>query len=355
MSNPTVPQADALKRFPSHHLVGRFHVGQAPAEQDVGQHGEEPVGRARLERDPAGRHQEARAIDDVGASLDDRREELRVLVRIELEVGVLDEQHVAGRERQPEADGGPLSHVDRAVVDMHGQVRRQHALVDRAARAVGGAVVRDHDFHLDPAEVHGGHALEHFVDRLLFVVNGNDDGQTHGPRCRHYTTADRPRTDRRGDRGRGVVGDRAALRRRHHRRPRPFTPPRATHSARSSPRSRCSWLPVPLLGAPAFGAALASRRRRPWTAIRAGGSAGRVVRARGRDRVEHACVRRLGFVVLPAPGGRLRARARNVARAAAHAAARRAPGLVRADRFRSGARAPRSPPSRSAHPGSRSR
>ena len=42
---------------------------------------------------------------------------------IELEVRVLDQQHVAGREREPEADGRTLSKVDRAVVDVHRQVR----------------------------------------------------------------------------------------------------------------------------------------------------------------------------------------------------------------------------------------
>ena len=62
------------------------------------------------------------------------------------------------------------------MIDMHRQVRRQVALVDDAPRAVGRAVVGDDDFLLDRAEVDGGDALEHFVDRLFLVVDGNDDG-----------------------------------------------------------------------------------------------------------------------------------------------------------------------------------
>ena len=55
------------------------------------------------------RRQEARAVDDVGAAVEDRREQLRVLGGIELEVGVLDEEDVAGGERQAHADRGALS------------------------------------------------------------------------------------------------------------------------------------------------------------------------------------------------------------------------------------------------------
>ena len=95
---------------------------------------------------------------------------------IELEVGILDEQDVSSREGQPHPDRGALSHVDRAVVDMHGQVRRQPTLVDGAARPVGRSVVRDDDLHRDATEVHSGDSFEDLLDGLLFVVDRNDDG-----------------------------------------------------------------------------------------------------------------------------------------------------------------------------------
>jgi predicted carbohydrate-binding protein with CBM5 and CBM33 domain len=42
--------------------------------------------------------QEARAVDDLSEAADDRRQERRVVGRVVLEVGVLDEQDVAGGE-----------------------------------------------------------------------------------------------------------------------------------------------------------------------------------------------------------------------------------------------------------------
>ena len=84
--------------------------------------------------------EEARAVDDVGAAVDDRREQLRVLVGIELEVRVLDQQDVAGRECQAQPDRRPLAEVDRAVMDMHRQVapaaavRRSRGACRRSSR-----------------------------------------------------------------------------------------------------------------------------------------------------------------------------------------------------------------------------
>ena len=62
-----------------------------------------------LNGDAAVGAEEARAVDDVGASVDERRKQLRVFRGIELEVRVLDQQHVTGREREPEAHRGALS------------------------------------------------------------------------------------------------------------------------------------------------------------------------------------------------------------------------------------------------------
>ena len=56
-------------------------------------------------------------------------EQLRVLVGVQLEIGVLDQQDVAGREGEPEPHRRPFAEIDRAVVDVHRQVRRQPALV----------------------------------------------------------------------------------------------------------------------------------------------------------------------------------------------------------------------------------
>ena len=60
---------------------------------------------------------EARAIDDVGISLDQRFQQVRVLARIVLEVGVLDEAELAARLFDGVANSRALSLVSRAADD----------------------------------------------------------------------------------------------------------------------------------------------------------------------------------------------------------------------------------------------
>src|SRR5436190_6610185 len=93
-------EADAIERFPFEHFVGRLHVGQPRAEQNIGQHREETIGETPPESDVAGRGQEPRAVDDLRTPFEDRGQQPSVLVRIELEVRVLHEEDVPGREAQ---------------------------------------------------------------------------------------------------------------------------------------------------------------------------------------------------------------------------------------------------------------
>ena len=58
---------------------------------------------------------EPRAEDDVGLVLDDRLDELGILLRVVLEVGILDDDDVAGGVSEAGAQGGPLALV--AVVE----------------------------------------------------------------------------------------------------------------------------------------------------------------------------------------------------------------------------------------------
>ena len=118
--------------------------------------------------------EEPRAINDIRASLEQRLEQQAVLIRIELEVGVLHQDDVAAREREAEANGRALAEIDRAMVNVHGQSGRPAARVDDAARAVGRSVVRDDDFLFNRAEIDSRDTIDDGIDRLLFVVNGND-------------------------------------------------------------------------------------------------------------------------------------------------------------------------------------
>src|SRR4051794_11276609 len=172
-------EPDAVERLTPEHLVRGLHVGEPPPEQHVRQHRQEAVRDPALERDTDRRREKARTVDDVGAAVEDRREQAAVLVRVELEIGVLHEQDVAGGERESEPHGGALSEIDRAVVGLDAGVVDPAALVDRASRAVARSVVGDDHLALEIAEIHFPDALDHLSDRLLFVVDRNDDGQFH--------------------------------------------------------------------------------------------------------------------------------------------------------------------------------
>ena len=58
---------------------------------------------------------EARAEDDVGVAVDDRLDELPVLVRVVLEVGVLDDDDVARGAREARPDG--VAFAARAILE----------------------------------------------------------------------------------------------------------------------------------------------------------------------------------------------------------------------------------------------
>src|SRR2546430_1674803 len=78
--------------------------------------------RCRLEK--------PRAIHDVGATLENGREQASVFARIELGVRILHQKDVAGRELQPDAHGRALTEVDWAVVALHARIADPPAGVD---------------------------------------------------------------------------------------------------------------------------------------------------------------------------------------------------------------------------------
>src|SRR5204863_6036619 len=93
-------QADAVQRLAPEHLVGRLHVAETRAEQEVRKPRQSLVGDARLERNRSSRSKEPRAVDDVRVPRENRREQAAVFLRVELEVGVLNQDNVAGRVLQ---------------------------------------------------------------------------------------------------------------------------------------------------------------------------------------------------------------------------------------------------------------
>src|SRR4029077_18096169 len=135
--------------------------------------------------------EKARTEDDVGAAVEDGLEQLGGVARVVFEIGVLDEDDFAGGFGEAATEGSALALVLRLkektqiaefnrIVAIVGRRRGFAAglasgeTFENLAGAVGGAVIDDEDFLAD-----GGFddATEDFVDRGLFVVDGDDHGE----------------------------------------------------------------------------------------------------------------------------------------------------------------------------------
>ena len=166
-------QLDCLDDLAPEDLVAGLHVGEVEVGEAVGQQGQQPVGdhvpeKQHPVRVAAG---EARAVDHVGVVLEDRRDQPRVVGRVVFQVGVLDDDDVAGRRRDASACRSTLAAVVRledGAVDAVGERAAQ-----QLDAAVGRAVV-DHD---DLKPRHGGAADpgDQLGDRGGLVEAGDDD------------------------------------------------------------------------------------------------------------------------------------------------------------------------------------
>ena len=109
--------------------------------------------------------EEARAVDDVGAALADQLDELRKLLRRVLEVGVLDDDEVAGDL----LEAAPQRRALAAVLRLEDQLELQ--LLGQPRQDVARPVLRPvvHDDQLD-ADRHREHAPDDFLDRGALVV-----------------------------------------------------------------------------------------------------------------------------------------------------------------------------------------
>ena len=115
---------------------------------------------------------EARAVHHVGLVFEDRLEQPRILGRVVFEVGVLHDDHVAGRAAEALTQRGALALVVRLVENANVALGLQ--FFKDGARAVGAAIFDDDDLFRDR---HSPHAPHHLADPSLLVVDRNDHGQ----------------------------------------------------------------------------------------------------------------------------------------------------------------------------------
>src|SRR5688572_19796850 len=109
---------------------------------------------------------ESRTDHHVGTAVDNRLHHRPVVLRVVLEIGILDDYDVAGRGSKAALDGGAFARV--ALVQYDANVRNG---VQDLPRPIFRPVVDDHDLHGDWAKVDGLHALDRLGDRSLLVVS----------------------------------------------------------------------------------------------------------------------------------------------------------------------------------------
>src|SRR6266851_6287804 len=104
---------DLLEHPAREDLVPALHVGQVQVGEDVGEKSQASIGDGVPEVEDAVlvAREEAGAQHNVGASVHDRPEKLRVLVWVVLEVRVLDENDVALGPGESGPEGGTLALV----------------------------------------------------------------------------------------------------------------------------------------------------------------------------------------------------------------------------------------------------
>jgi hypothetical protein len=135
-----------------------------------------------IEQDAMGTAEEARPIDDIRNPALNGRNELEVVLRLILEIRILDDDDVTAGFLKSSPERGPLSTVRWLKIDLQVVVpgpsgsksmRRVFGQVfQELAGSVGGSIVHDNDFLLD---TDGIDPTQDFLDRLAFVVDRDHD------------------------------------------------------------------------------------------------------------------------------------------------------------------------------------
>ena len=101
------------------------------------------------------------------------REEFFVVVKIVFEIGVLDEDKIAGRAGERGADGVALA--ARFIFEQERDARVAAVSLDDGARAVGGIAFDENEFDLPAGDEFGDDGVQRGTDRRGLIENGYDD------------------------------------------------------------------------------------------------------------------------------------------------------------------------------------
>ena len=161
-----------LKNIPAEYFVAGFHIGQVQVCQHIGEEGQKGVSKhvPEVENPAVITGDKARTVHYIGLALKNRLNQLRILLRVIFQVGVLDYDHVAGCLPETGTEGCTLSLVSLMKKDSY---RIAGHCPENLAGSIGGAIVNDNDFFVQSNSFDSGADLP---DGLFFVVDWNDNG-----------------------------------------------------------------------------------------------------------------------------------------------------------------------------------
>ena len=130
--------------------------------------------------------QKARAVDDIGVAFEDGGQELRIVARIVLQVGVLDDDDLAAHLGLSGPERCPLASV--ALMAQDDEVGPDDAL-EELGRRVGRAIVHDDELFLLGRPPHAG---DHLRNRRSLVIDRDDHREQRAPGVRGRSSARSP-------------------------------------------------------------------------------------------------------------------------------------------------------------------
>src|SRR5688572_23421305 len=123
------------------------------------------------------RAEEAGSIDDVGLALEDGANQLRIFVGVVLEIGVLDDHHVAGRLADAAPHRRALALIVRLEQNADAVVPVQ--LLEDFPGPILRPIIDDHQLLFDGTEIDFEYAGDDGADGGLLVVRRHDDTELH--------------------------------------------------------------------------------------------------------------------------------------------------------------------------------
>src|SRR5579884_1527258 len=175
-------QLDVVQHFAAEYFVARLHVRQVQISEHVGQRRQRLVGDVVPEIEHAMRlADETRTVNHVGAIFQNRLQKPRIFVGIVLQVGVLNENHVAGGFLEAASQSGAFALIGGLIKNADFTA---FELSENAARVVRTAVIDNDDLFRNRNRLH---TLNYFVDPAFFVVDGDDHGHFEAIRDRVNT------------------------------------------------------------------------------------------------------------------------------------------------------------------------